>query len=193
MSTDQGSSASSPTPGVPGRIASPCRLCRSDRHLEVAAGLNHLAPLPAALAAQRPGRGAGADRRAGAGGHGVRRGSRSARHLRAVRHHRAAHRLRHLRSQPHPGAGTGFVPGGNHCRGHLAPGGRRYKPCGSPGWHAGNLYRLAVHRCRDRPPWFYHRAALQAHPVRLYERHRPDRAGRAASQAVRFLCQMGMA
>ena len=50
---------------------------------------------------------------------------------------------------------------------------------------AGDPARM--HPGRPCPPGDYHRAALEADPLRIYEWDRPDGVDRAASQAVRLL------
>ena len=150
-------------------------------------GLQMLRRYEAALAAARPDGRPGADHDAGAGRHRVRGGLRRAGHLRPVRHDRPAAGLRAVRSEPHPGAGAGFRAGRGDSRGRAAALGRRPDARRGAGEHDGGGVGAGVHPGRRDAPGLRHRAAVQADPLRLHERHRAHRADQPAAQAVRLL------
>ena len=152
----------------------------------VAAGPGCPAALRTGLAgARRTGR-SGIDRRAGAGGHRLRRGLRCAGHLRPVRHHGRAAGLCAVRPEPHPGAGARLVAGCTH------PGRRAATVRGRPatgcraGRHDGPGVGCAVRRRRRRAAGLRHRIAVQADPLRLHERHRADGDRQPVAGAVRL-------
>src|SRR5215218_2456531 len=81
--------------------------------------------IPPVLAASRRGGGDRADRPAGPRRHGLRTGLGTARHLRALRHHRPAGRVRRRRAQPDPRPWSRLVPGPPDRGRHPAPGRRQ--------------------------------------------------------------------
>ena len=145
------------------------------------------APLRSRLAAARPDGRPGADHDAGAGRHRLRGGLGRAGNLRPVRHDRPAARLRAVRSEPHPGAGAGLLARRGDSRGRAAALGRRPDARRGAGEHDGGGVGAGVHPGRRAAPGIRHRAAVQADPLRLHERHRAHRADQPAAQAVRLL------
>ena len=83
-------------------------------------GLQMLEPVRSRLAAARSDGRPGADHDAGAGRNRLRRGVGRPGHLRPVRHHRPAARLRAVRPEPHSGAGAGFLARRGDSRGRAA-------------------------------------------------------------------------
>lgn len=147
----------------------------------------HVAHLPHGLAAARRVGRAGADRRAGARGHGLRDGLGRAGHLRPVRDHLRAAGLRRLRAQPGAGAGPRLVAGRARAGRRAAVVGGRSAACDGAGRDdRGGVWR-AVPAGRGGTAGLRHRAAVQADPLWLHERHRPDGAGQPAAAAVRLL------
>ncbi|MNN24456.1 hypothetical protein D3C81_1378900 [compost metagenome] len=141
--------------------------------------------LSAGLVAARPGRGAGTDHHADAGRHRLRRGLRRARRLRALRHHGPAAGLRLARAEPDPGAGAGFGLGRAVPRRDPAGCWRRSGARRPGGQHDGGGLGRGLHRDGAAAPRLRRRTVVQADPLRLYERHRPDRADQPVAQAVR--------
>ena len=151
-------------------------------------GIEDPAPLPSRLAAPRPHRRAGAHHHAGAGRHRLRRGLGRARHLRPLRHHRPAAGLCAVRAEPHPGARAGLVAGADHprpscCRCPAAIRCARWRWPARWRWSPGLVCILAGVAAAG----LHHRAAVQADPLRLHERHRAHGADQPAAQAVRLL------
>ena len=154
-------------------------------------GSRRAADLSASLAPERHRGRAGAHGHPRAGGHGLRRSLRPARDLRPVCHHRAADRVRHLRAEPHPGAGAGLVAGRHHRRDHRAAGRRRPRSVGRAGRHARPDDRGLVHPRRAGALRLHHGSALQAHPPGLSERHRAHRAHRPVAQNPGLFVERG--
>ena len=149
-------------------------------------GLQILSEYQAAwLAARSDGR-PGADHDAGAGRNRLCGGFGRSGNLWAVRHDRAVARLRAVRSQPHSGAGAGFLARRGDSRGRAASLGWRPDARRGPGEHDGGGVGSGVHPDRRDAPGIRHRAAVQADPLRLHERHRAHGADQPAAEAVRL-------
>src|SRR5215218_7576696 len=143
--------------------------------------------IPPVLAASRRGGGDRADRPAGPRRHGLRTGLGTARHLRALRHHRPAGRVRRRRAQPDPRPWSRLVPGPPDRGRHPAPGRRQRGAGRRPGGHAGDPLGRAVRAGRAGPLRLHRRPAVQSGALRLHERDRADRAAEPAAQALRLL------
>ena len=104
-------------------------------------------------------------------------------HIRSVRHVDPAAGVRAVRSQPHPGARTGFFTGRFDPRRHIAACRKRSESRRGRGRPAGGGVRGVVHSCRSLAPGIHHRAAVEADPLRIHERHRTDRADQPTAQS----------
>ncbi len=165
--------------------------CRRQRPLDaLAAGPATAAPLPVRLVAARHRGRPGADDDAGAGGHRLCGGLGRARHPWPVRHHRRAAGLCAVRAQPHPGDGAGFVAGRADPGGAAAARGRRPGARGGAGRRDGHRRGPDRRRRRAGQAGLHHRTAVQAHPLRLHERHRAGGHRQPAAQVVRH-CHRG--
>ena len=126
------------------------------------------------------------DSGADSSGHRLRRRIRLARHLRTVRHHGRAAGVCLVRPEPYPGAGAGLLVG------RADPGRRpaavRGRPaaCHRAGRDDGFGVGCAVRRGRYRTAGIRHRAVVQADPLWLHERHRPDGDRQPIAGAVRL-------
>ena len=154
----------------------------------LASRVEHAAPVRALLAAARHRRRPRDDDHARAGRHRLRGGIRGARHQRPLRDHRAAARLRAVRSQPHPRPRPGLGARGRDPRRRAAAVGRRSAARGRAGRHDGDRLRRGLRRRGPGAPRLHHRAALEADPLRLHERHRADGAAQPDPEAVRLFC-----
>ena len=159
---------------------------RHERLEALAARTADAQPVRSRLAAARSDGRPGADHDAGAGRNRVRSGFGRPGNLRPVRHHRPAARLRAVRPEPHSGAGAGFRARRGDSRGRAASLCRRPDARRGPGEHDGGGVGAGVHPDRRNAPGIRHRAAVQADPLRLHERHRAHRADQPAAQAVRL-------
>ena len=174
-----------------GRIERPARLTAGwTRWLP---GYKHPASLRTLLATARHRRRPRHDDDARAGRHRVRGGVRGPGHQRPLRDHRAAARVRRVRSQPHPRAGPGLGARGRDPGGRAAAVGGRSAARGRAGRHDGDRLRRRVRCGRPGASRLHHRAALEADSLRLHERHRADRDPEPDPEAVRLFCLRGRA
>ena len=170
---------------------SPVEFCATARRECRLAALASRAVRPASI---RPVLGAARCRRrprshdhAGAGRHRLCRGVRRAGHLRSLCDDRAAARLCSVRSEPDPGAGAGLLARARD-PGRSAPAlGRRCGARGRDRRHHGDRLGRDLRRIRPRAARLHHRAALQAHSLRIHERDRADGAAQPDPQALRLL------
>ena len=148
-------------------------------------------PVRVVLAATRHRGGPRHDDDARAGRHRICGGVRDTGHQRPLRDHRAAARVRRVRSQPHSGSRTGLGARGRDPRSGPAPVGRRTAARGCAGRNDGDRLRRGVRRCRPGTPRLHHRAAVETDPLRLHERHRADRDPEPDPEALRLFRERG--
>ena len=153
----------------------------------VVAGFGDPAPLPGGLVRSRLRRGARACDDAGARGHRLCVCIGPAWHLRALCDHHAAAGLRRVRAKPHPGPGAGFVACRHHTRRRRSAIGWRPLARRGARRHDGDCLGHHLHPGGSCQARLRYRAALEAHPLRLYERHRAYRVDQPIAQAVRLI------
>ena len=112
-------------------------------------------------------------------------------HQRPLRDDRAAARVRAVRSEPHPRPRPGLRARGRDPGRRAAALGGRSAACGRAGRSDGDRLRRRVRRRGPGAPRLHHRAALEADPLRLHERHRADRDAEPDPEALRLLGQRG--
>src|SRR6476469_7484134 len=153
----------------------------------LAAGTANREGLPSRLVCARSDGWAGADHDARTSRYCLCAGFGRSRNLWAVCHDRTLARVRALWSQPHPGAGAGFVSRPcDSCR--RVPSLRwRCHACGSPREHDGGGVGSGVHPYRYVAAGVRYGAYFQAHSLRLHEWHRAYRADQPAAEALRLL------
>ncbi|MNO87868.1 hypothetical protein D3C76_793010 [compost metagenome] len=152
----------------------------------LATGACHPARLPNVVVAPRHHGRVGTDHHAGARRYRLCGGLGRARHLRPLRHHYSLAGLCLVRPQPDPGAGPGLLPGGRDSRRGLALVRRRPTTRCRPGRHDGDRIGGGVHPRGYRALGLHHRAFVQADPLWLHERDRPDRVDQPVAQAFRL-------
>lgn len=155
----------------------------------MAAGAADPERVPSRLVCRRSHCWAGADYDASACRNRLCAGFGGPRNLWAVCYDRTLARLCTLWSQPHFGAGAGFVSRPRDSRGCAPSLGWRSRACGSRREHDGDGVGSGVHLHRYVAPRIRHGASFQADPLRLHERHRAHGADQPVTEALRFLDQ----
>ena len=152
----------------------PCKTHGRSRMDALASRAEHAASVRALLVAARHRRRPRHDDHARAGRHRVRGGLGGAGHQWPLRDHRAAARVRPVRSQPHHRSRPGLGARGRDPRRRAAAFGGRSATRGRGGRNDGHRFRRGVHCSGPGSTRLHHRVALEADPLRLHERHRAD-------------------